>query len=76
MEHPLIGNIDDLTADQLVEKVNELSSKLNIAYRTGNSNLCNQIRMAMESYNTKLREKQQKQYSDSGQNFNDKIKIS
>jgi hypothetical protein len=30
----------------------------------------------MESYNTKLREKQQKQYSDSGQNFNDKIKIS
>jgi hypothetical protein len=76
VEHPLIGNIDDLTTDQLVEKVNELSSKLNIAYRTGNGDLCNQIRMAMESYNTKLREKQQKQYSDSGQNFNDKIKIS
>jgi hypothetical protein len=76
MEHPLIGNIDDLTADQLVEKINELSSKLNIAYRTGNGDLCNQIRMALESYNNKLREKQQKQYGDATQNFKDKIKIS
>lgn len=76
MEHPLISNLDDLTPDQLLEKVNELHNKLNIAYRTGNSQLCNQIRMAIESYQNKLREKQQKQYEEAQQNFNDKIKIS
>jgi len=76
MEHPLIGNIDDLTSEQLVEKINELNSKLNIAYRTGNGHLCNQIRMAIESFSNKLREKQQKQYDEAAQNFNDKIKIS
>ena len=76
MEHPLISNIDDLTTEQLVEKINELSGKLNIAYRSGNSDLCNQIRMAIESYNNKLQEKQQKQYGDATKNFNDKIKIS
>lgn len=76
MEHPLIGNLDELTPDQLLEKVNELHSKLTIAYRTGNAQLCNQIRMAIESYQNKLREKQQKQYEEAQQNFNDKIKIS
>ena len=76
MEHPLISNLDDLTPDQLLEKVNELHTKLNIAYRSGNAQLCNQIRMAIESYQNKLREKQQKQYEEAQQNFNDKIKIS
>lgn len=76
MEHPLIQNLDDLTIDELAAKVNELSGKLNIAYRTGNGHLCDQIRMAIESYQNKLREKQQKQYSEAQQNFNDKIKIS
>ena len=76
MEHPLISNLDDLTPDQLLEKVNELHTKLSIAYRSGNSQLCNQIRMAIESYQNKLREKQQKQYEEAQQNFNDKIKIS
>ena len=76
MEHPLISNLDDLTPDQLLEKVNELHTKLNIAYRSSNSQLCNQIRMAIESYQNKLREKQQKQYEEAQQNFNDKIKIS
>ncbi len=76
MEHPLINNIDDLTMDQLVEKINELNGKLNIAYRTGNGHLCNQLRMAIETFTNKLREKQQKQYDEASQNFNDKIKIS
>ena len=57
MEHPLISNLDALTADQLQEKISELNKKLGIAYRTGNSYLCNQIRMAIESYQTKYQEK-------------------
>jgi hypothetical protein len=76
MEHPLIGNLDDLTAEQLHEKITELTEKLNIAYRTGNGHLCNQIRMALESYNAKQRERQQKQWAEQSDNFKDKIKIS
>jgi hypothetical protein len=57
MEHPLISNLDALTADQLQEKISELNKKLGIAYRTGNSHLCEQIRMAIESYQTKYQDK-------------------
>jgi hypothetical protein len=57
MEHPLIPNLDSLTVDELSEKISELNRKLSIAYRTGNDHLCNQIRMAIESYQTKYQEK-------------------
>ena len=57
MEHPLIGNINDLTAEELSSKVTELSKKLSIAYRLGNQDLSNQIRMAIETYQTKYQEK-------------------
>lgn len=76
MEHPLIGDIDHLTQDELIEKINELNRKLNIAYRSSNGQICNQIRMAIESYSIKLREKQAKAYEESNQNFQDKINIS
>jgi hypothetical protein len=57
MEHPLIAKLDDLSAEDLLEKITELNKKLGIAYRTGNSYLCDQIRMAIESYQTKYNEK-------------------
>lgn len=57
MEHPLIPNLDSLTTDQLQEKISELNKKLGIAYRTGNAYLCEQIRMAIESYQTKYQER-------------------
>ena len=46
MEHPLISNVDDMTTEQLQEKISELTKKLGIALRTGNGHLCNQLRMA------------------------------
>ena len=73
MEHPLIGNLDDLTTDQLLEKVNELNRKLGVAYRMGNGHLCNQLRMAIESYQTKYRDKIRK---DPDNNFDTVIDIS
>ena len=73
MEHPLIANLDSLTADQLSEKISELNKKLGIAYRTGNSHLCNQIRMAIESYQTKYQEKLR---GGNGTPFNEVIDIS
>ena len=57
MEHPLISDLNELSAEQLQEKISELTKKLGIAYRTGNGHLCNQLRMALESYNNKYQEK-------------------
>tara|TARA_R110000868_G_scaffold350303_1_gene611537 strand:- start:249 stop:485 length:237 start_codon:yes stop_codon:yes gene_type:complete len=77
MEHPLIGNLDTLTIEDLSKKITDLNNKLSIAARTGNGHLCNQIRMAVESYQNKYQEKVQetyrKQIEDS--NFNSKIDI-
>jgi len=57
MEHPLIGNIDELDAEALLTKINELNRKFSIAYNLGNHDLCNQLRMAIESYQNKYNEK-------------------
>jgi hypothetical protein len=62
MEHPLIGDLNSLSADELGAKVQELNKKLNVASRIGNADLCNQIRMALESYQTKYNEKMQEIY--------------
>jgi ABC-type phosphate/phosphonate transport system ATPase subunit len=73
MEHPLIASLDDQTAEQLLEKINELNRKLGIAFNTGNAHLCNQIRMAIESYQTKYNEKVR---SSKGTGFDEVIDIS
>lgn len=77
MEHPLIGNIDDLSIDELSAKVNELYSKLAIAQRSGNGNVANQIRMAIETYQNKYQQRLQESYDKQTKdvNFDDKIKI-
>jgi len=62
MEHPLIGNLDNLSTDELGARVSELHKKLNIASRSGNAHLCNQIRMALENYQNKYSEKMQELY--------------
>ena len=75
MEYPLIGDLNNLTLDELSTKVADLNSKLSMAMRTGNGHLCNQIRMAIESYQVKYQEKLQESYKKSDANFDDKIKI-
>ena len=77
MEHPLISNLDQLTADELSSKVNELNNKLHIAMRSGNAHLCNQLRMAIESYRNKYQEVVQQTYKKQigDANFDDKINI-
>jgi hypothetical protein len=72
MEHPLIENLDNLSLEQLQEKISELTKKLGIAMRTGNGHLCNQLRMALESYQNKYNDKQR----GSGTSFDDVIDIS
>lgn len=75
MEHPLIGDLNSLTLDELSAKVSELNGKLNIAMRIGNGHLCGQLRMAIESFQSKYQEKLQESYKKSDVDFGDKIKI-
>jgi hypothetical protein len=74
MEHPLIPSVEDLTTEQLSEKLTELNKKLTIAYRLGNHDLCNQLRMALETFQNKYQEKIRK--SQTGTGFDDIIDIS
>jgi len=73
MEHPLIPNLDDLSEQQLLDKITELNRKLGIALNTGNAYLCNQLRMAIESYQNKYQERIRKNPDNS---FDDIIDIS
>ncbi len=57
MEHPLVDNLDHLSLEQLQERISDLTKKLSIAMRTGNAYVCNQLRMALESYQNKYNEK-------------------
>lgn len=81
MEHPLVGSLDSLTLDELGTRISELNKKLAIAQRMGNHHLCNQIRMAIESHQIKLREKSDalfnaKNKDGKGPNFDEIIDIS
>jgi uncharacterized membrane protein (DUF106 family) len=77
MEHPLIPNLDNLKLEELGEKITELNRKLRIAQNTGNGNLCNQIRMALESYQNKHSQLLQETFNATnlGKNLDDKIDI-
>lgn len=77
MEHPLISNLNELTVEELSSKVNDLKNKLAIATRSGNGHLCNQIRMALESYQNQYREKLEANYKKQagGRDFDNKIDI-
>lgn len=77
MEHPLIPNLDDLKLEELGTKITELNRKLRIAQNTGNGHLCNQIRMALESYQNKHSQRLQEMYQSTelDKNINNKIDI-
>jgi hypothetical protein len=74
MEHPLIGSLEEFTPEQLLDKITELNRKLSIAYRMGNAHLCEQIRMAVESHQSKYQEKIRRGNGDN--NFDSVIDIS
>jgi hypothetical protein len=73
MEHPLIPSLDEHTPESLLERITELNRKLGIAMRMGNYDLCNQIRMAIESHQNKYQEKIRKSTDN---NFDSIIDIS
>jgi hypothetical protein len=76
MEHPLIGSLDHLNEQELLDKITDLNRKLSIAARTGNGHLCDQIRMALESFQSRYQAVIKENLAKAGSsNFNDKISI-
>ena len=73
MEHPLIGKLDDLSAEQLLSRITDLNKKITIAMRMGNAYLCDQLRMSIVSHQIKYQEKIR---TNPDNNFNDVIDIS
>ena len=79
MEHPLISNLDDLSAEQLQERITELSRKVGIAHRMGNAQLRHQVQMALETYQNKYRERMEQSWQKTDgtdTDFSDRIDIS
>ena len=79
MKHPLINNIDDLSVDDLQKRISDLNKKLSFAMRTGNAHLTGQIRMALETFNSKYQQRMQEIYEKQnrgGTDYSDKINIS
>jgi len=76
MEHPFVTNLDQLTAEQLSTKISELNNKLMIGMQSGNMHLCNQIRMALESYQNKYQQRLQETFTQTfDKDVADKINI-
>jgi hypothetical protein len=79
MNHPLIPNIDHLTIDELQSRITDLTKKLSIAHRSGNAQLTGQIRMALDTFNSKYQEKIQAVYRTKNKDdpdYSDRIDIS
>lgn len=79
MEHPLINNVDSLTVEELQDRISDLTRKLAWASRSGNANLVNQIRLALNTFTAKYQQKQQELWNArnrSGTDYSDKIDIS
>lgn len=74
MEHPLIRNLNDLSTQELLDKISELHKKLAIAARSGNGHMCDQIRMALESFQNQYQIKTRR--DDGATPFADVIDIS
>tara|TARA_Y100000389_G_C16990496_1_gene284670 strand:- start:82 stop:315 length:234 start_codon:yes stop_codon:yes gene_type:complete len=77
MEHPLVGQLKDLSLEEIQSKLQEISKKLSFAYRSGNNALSHQLQMVQQSYteeyNRKMRDLMPK---DDDNDHNDKIDIS
>jgi hypothetical protein len=78
MEHPFLSTTDlaELTLDEIQAKASELTGKLSFAYQTNNTDLINQLTMALESYNSARAVKLNDMFpKDKGDDHTDKISI-
>ena len=64
MNHPFVGDLSNLSMEDLVEKVSKLTKNLAFATRSGNYGMANQIQMVLEDYRSELNRQQRKLLED------------
>jgi hypothetical protein len=62
MQHPFITDLSDKSLEDISKTLSDLNQKLNFAYRAQNGALINQLRMAIESYNSEYKKRIDEMY--------------
>ena len=78
MFHPLVTDLSGLSDDELSNKMSELSSKMNTAYRLGSGSAAMQMQMIMSHYQEESQRRSAKKLEDmekSSSNFKNIIDI-
>lgn len=71
--HPLVGNLEELTNEELHKKYNELLAKFNQAHRSGPISIIPQMQMILENYRYEMDKRNRKVIEEMEQK-NDKFK--
>jgi uncharacterized transporter YbjL len=58
--HPLVGNLEELSNEELHKKYNELMQKYNQAYRFGPTSIIPQMQMILENYRYEMDKRNRK----------------
>jgi len=74
MQHPFINDLSGKSAEEILQTISDLNSKLNFAHRTQNRPLINQLQMVIESYSAENSRRLDEMYKK--QNVQEQIKIS
>jgi hypothetical protein len=77
-EHPFISDLSALSDTDIQSRITELHKKLSVIYRMNNPNtyVIEQIRMAINSYQTEYQSRQDRRRDEDKDGFNEIIDIS
>jgi hypothetical protein len=73
MEHPFMPDLSGKSIDELQKSIQDLTSKLTFAHRTGKEFMINQINMVLEGYNKEYSKRMDELYKK--QNIQNNIQI-
>ena len=62
--HPLVGNLEELSNEELHKKYNDLMQKYNQAFRFGPTSVLPQMQMILESYQSEMNKRNRKTLED------------
>lgn len=74
MQHPFMPDISGKSLDELQASIQDLTGKLNYAYRVNNPNLIAQLQMVIEGYKAESNKRLDEIYKK--QNMDNRINIS
>ena len=64
MDHPFVGDLSNLSMEELTEKINTLGKALSFAARSGKYQLAEQVQLALNSYRSELGRQQRRLIED------------